>query len=201
MAFLGHPSEPWGIEDFGKDLVSLLDHLELGPVHFCGLSLGGMTGLWLGQESPGLVEKLVLANCSAVIEDPALLRGRMKVIAREGLESIAENVLERWFTPGFASLNPERIQEFESMVLRTPAEGYLATCDMLCEFDLRPRLGRIDIAALVITGTHDLASPKAWGEAVAAGIPSAELLQLEAAHLSNVEAAGAFNDAILEFLS
>ena len=194
------PGETWTIADFGQDCLDLLDFLGLERVFFCGLSLGGMVGLWLGQEAPERVEKLVLANCSAKIEDPSLLRGRMELIQREGLDSIAENVIERWFTSDFRAENPDLTARIREMLLQTPNATYIATCGALCEMDLTPKLSQIETQSLVIYGKHDLATPPAWSQAFAAKIPNAKLLELDSAHLSNIEAAEAFNQAIADFL-
>lgn len=195
------PPGPWSIADFGRDLLDLLDRLDLERVHFCGLSLGGMVGLWLGQEAPERVEKLVLCNCCAKIEDPSLLRGRMKQIEREGLGSIAENVLERWLTADFRAANPEKTAGIREMFLATPPKAYTETCGALCEMDLTPKLGEIQAPSLVIYGRHDLATPPAWSKAFASEMPDARLLELDSAHLSNVEAADGFNEAVAGFLS
>lgn len=196
----GLPEAPWTMDDFGRDVLELLDGLRLDRVHFCGLSLGGMVGLWLGQKAADRIGKLVLSSCSAAIEDPSLLRGRMTVIEREGLAAIVENVLDRWFTPEFRAANPDRVAPIRQMILATSAEGYLRTCETLCGFDLRPGLGGIRAASLAILGRRDLATPPDWTRAFVENMPDCRLVELDAAHLSNVEAAEAFNRAVTEFI-
>jgi 3-oxoadipate enol-lactonase len=195
------PAAPWTMDDFGHDVVALLDHLELDRVHFCGVSLGGIVGLWLGQQAPERIERLVLCNCSAVIENPALLRDRMAHIEREGLAGIANDVMERWLTPAFHSAHPGVVERLREGVLRTSAVGYLRTCEALCNFDLRLRLASMRMDCLVVLGQHDRATPPAWTRAFAREISRHQLIELNSAHLANVEAADAFNRAVLEFLS
>ena len=195
----GAPPSPWRIDDFGNDVIRLLDELKLERVRFCGISLGGMVGMWLAQRAPDRLDRLVIANTSAFTENPALLRGRMELIEREGLESIVENVLERWFTSGFRAKNSETVEIFRKQLLATPAASYLATSAAICELDLRPGLAGISTPMLVITGDNDQATPPAWGEAIAAATPGSKLRNLDAAHLSNVEAAEAFDAAVHEF--
>jgi 3-oxoadipate enol-lactonase len=194
------PGAPWTIADFGRDVISLLDELRLERVHFCGLSLGGIVGLWLGQNAPERVEKLALCNCSAVIENTDLLRGRMGLIAREGLGAIVENVLDRWLTADFRAANPGTADGIRDLILATPADGYLRACEALCTFDLRPGLSSISTPSLAIYGRHDVATPPAWTRAFAEAMPDCRIVELFSAHLSNVEAAAEFNRVLGDFL-
>lgn len=187
------PAPPWTIADFGRDLISLLDELSLDRVHYCGLSLGGIVGLWLGQNAPDRVRRLALCNCSAAIENIDLLRGRMALIKREGLGAIVENVLDRWFTAPFRAANPDIAEKIRDMVISTPSEGYLRSCEALCSFDLRPGLATIAAPSIAVFGRHDLATPPAWTRAFAEAMPDCRLVELDSAHLSNVEAAAEFN--------
>lgn len=196
-----HPPGEWTIADFGQDLIELLDFLELDRVSLCGLSLGGMVGLWMGQEASERVEKLVVANCSARIEDPTLLRSRTEQIRKDGLESIAENVLDRWFTVAFRASNRETVEEIRQMLSQTTTEGYAATCEALCEMDLMDGLDRIQTPSLIIYGKHDHATPPEWTHQFAKQMPSAQMVELESAHLSNREDPEGFNAAVLDFLS
>ncbi len=188
------PDGPWTIDDFGRDAINLLDELGLERVRFVGLSLGGIVGLWLGQEAPERVEQLVLSSCSATIENPALLRGRLAQIREKGIASIENSVLDRWFTDEFEHREP-----FREMLLGTPAEGYARTCEMLCEFDLRPGLTSIPTPALVTLGLSDAATPPDWTRAMAAELPNARLEEFSAAHMLNAECADGFNRLVLEF--
>ncbi len=190
--------ERWSIEDFACDLLALLDALGLERVGFCGLSLGGMVGLWLAQQHPDRLEWLVAANTAAYTEDPSLLEGRMEQIRQWGLESIADNVVERWFTAQFRASEGTTVDRFREMLCATPREAYLATSAAVCELDLRTGLSGIDLPTLVITGNADRATPPAWGQAIAQAVPLAGYRELPAAHLSNVEAAEAFTDTVLE---
>lgn len=194
------PEGEWTIDDFGNDVLGLLDSLKLERIHFCGVSLGGMVGLWLAARAPERIDRLIVANTSAYTEDPALLRGRMKQIAAEGLGAAVDGVLDRWFTSAFHESHPEVIRKFRGMVLATSDRSYIAGSAAVCAVDLRGDLPKITAPVLVITGRWDRATPPGWGRAIAAAIPGAEFRELEAAHLSNVEAAGAFDAAAKAFL-
>jgi 3-oxoadipate enol-lactonase len=195
------PATPATIEDFGADALALLDELDLEKVSFCGLSLGGMTGLWLGARSPGRLQRMVICSAAARIEDPTLLRGRIAAIRRDGLEAISDSVLAGWFTPGFRSGQPGRVAWARRMLLATQPEAYASTAETVCALDLRGELPRIAVPVLVLYGAEDTATPPAWNRAVQETITGAVARRLAAAHLANVEDPGAFSAAVLGFLA
>ena len=195
------PPAPWTIGDFGRDLLGLLDALGIGRFRYCGLSMGGIVGLWLGQNAPGRVERLALCNCSASIENPEPLRVRSEAVRREGLASIVESVLGRWFTDGYRSSRPETVEGIRKLLLDASPEGYARTCEALCDVDLRAGLAEIGVPALAVFGRHDLSTPPEWTRAFAEAMPDCRLVGLDSAHLSNVEAAGEFNRVVGEFLA
>ncbi len=194
------PAGPYTIEQFGRDLIELLDHLRLAQVHFCGLSLGAMVGLWLAQNAPQRLGKLVVSNTAANIESTTLLAERVQKIQIDGLKSVADNVLARWFSDGFRADHPDVVRRSYRMLLKTSSEAYVATSQAVCQCDLRMRLQEIRTPTLVITGHYDLATPETWGKALVASISDARHVSLDAAHLSNVEAPAQYNRAVLEFL-
>ncbi|MEM7012446.1 MAG: 3-oxoadipate enol-lactonase [Verrucomicrobiota bacterium] len=196
----GLPAAPWTIDDFGADVLEILDSLGLERVHFCGLSLGGMVGIWLAQNAPDRIDRLVIANTAAKIEDTTLLRNRIDLVKRDGLAAIVENVLDHWFTPAFRAENSVIIDSARSMILDTPTEAYAAASAAVCDLDLCARLSEIETSTLIICGKNDLATPPAWSESIAEEIPNQQLLTLDAAHLSNIEAAEEFNRAVRDFL-
>lgn len=195
------PDEPYRIEQFGRELIALLDQLALERVSFCGLSLGGMIGLWLGQNADDRIEKLVLCNTAAKIEDTTLLESRMKLIRDQGMEAIADDVIAKWFSPAFCGQNRDAVEVARRMLLSTSAIGYANTSAAVCQLDLRARLNEIRCPTLVVAGAHDLATPLAWNQAVADAIPQARIATLPAAHLSNIEASDEFNRVVAEFLA
>lgn len=187
------------IADLGADVLALMDELALDRVAFCGLSLGGMVGLWLCAHAPGRFTRLITSSAGARIEDTTLLRGRIATIRLQGLQSIADSVLSGWFTPGYRARNPQRVEWAREMLLSTRAESYAATAETVCEADLRQELTRISLPVLVIYGADDKATPPAWNRAVQEGIDGAVGQRLPAAHLVNVEAADAFSASVQGF--
>ena len=191
---------PCTMEDLGRDALSLLDALGLDRVHFCGLSQGGMVGMWLGSHAPDRIGKLVLCNTAAHMETPAGWNARMEIVRRSGMEAISEGVLERWFTAGFRARRPEVVESARRMLLASPPVGYLASCAAIRDVDERAGLPSIKAETLVIAGRSDAATPPAQGRAIAAAIPGARLVELDAAHLSNLEVPDEFGAAVLGFL-
>lgn len=192
---------PADIADFGADVLALLDELALDQVSFCGLSLGGMVGLWLGAHAADRFTRLVISNTAARIEDPTLLRGRIAKIRRDGLEAIADSVMAGWFTLGYRRREPQRVGWARRMLLSTQAESYAATAETVCGLDLRQELPRIALPVLVLYGADDEATPPAWNRGIQERIAGATGRCLPAAHLANVEAADAYNAGVLEFLA
>jgi 3-oxoadipate enol-lactonase/4-carboxymuconolactone decarboxylase len=191
---------PYTIETLARDVVALLDALKIARVHFCGLSLGGMVGMWLGASAPDRVEKLILANTSAQLGPPENWNSRITAVRQSGMQSISDAVLGRWFTPAFREAAPQSVSAIRQTLVSTPPEGYCSCCAAIRDMDLRSALPTIHAPTLVINGTHDPATPPAMGQQIAAAIPGAVVTELPAAHLSNIEAADGFNAALREFL-
>ena len=195
------PPGPYTIDVLGRDVVALLDHLGIARAAFCGLSLGGMTGMWLGVHAPQRITRLALANTSACMDAPAAMDERIAAVTAGGVAAIASAVLGRWFTPAFAEREPARVAAVKAMLESSPAAGYVACCHAIRAMDQSADVARIAAPTLVVAGTHDTSTPPAAGRFLAGRIPGARYLELPAAHLSNVEAADAFNAALTTFLS
>ena len=189
------------IDLLGEDAVAVLDAAGVDRADFVGISLGGLTGMWLGIHAPARVGKLVLANTGAKIGTPDTWNQRINAVQTEGLAPIADSVLARWFTPGFAASEPDVVATIRHTLVTTSPAGYIACCEALREADLRNEIAAIQSPVLVVTGTHDLSTPPALGEFVRTRIEGARLVELPAAHISNVEQAAAFNTAMLDFFS
>ncbi len=192
---------PYTIERLGRDVVALLDRLTVERAHFCGLSMGGMTGMWLAVHAPDRLDKLVLANTAAHIGPPELWKARIESVRAGGLRAIAQAVIERWFTPAFRDRAPQIVGAARRMLERAPPEGYVACCAAIRDTDLRETVAAIRATTLVLAGAHDAATPAAGARVLAERIPGAHYVELDAAHLSNIEAAAPFNETLLSFLA
>jgi 3-oxoadipate enol-lactonase len=195
------PPGPYAIDDLGRDVLSLLDQLEIEHASFCGLSIGGMVGMWLASEAPERVERLVLC-CTSARFFPADDWGARAETAREqGVDAIAEAVLERWFTLDFRTSHPDVVEWSGRMLRETPAEGYAGCCEAIRDADLRSRLGEVRAPTLVIAGADDPAAPPDQAELIQDSIPDARLVVIEqAAHLANVEQPEKITQAVLDHL-
>ena len=192
---------PYTAAQLGRDVMGLLDALAVPSAHFCGLSLGGVTGMWLGVNAPERVGKLVLCNTAAKIGTPELWNARIAAVRQGGMGAIVDAVLGRWFTPQFAAQSAAGIAAVRESILRTPAEGYIGCCAAVRDMDLREAIAAIRAPTLVIAGAQDLATPAADGRLVAEQIPGARFVELPAAHLSNIESAAAFTSALTHHLA
>jgi len=189
------------IEQLAKDVIALLDALDLGCVHFCGLSMGGMIGMWLGINAPERLSKLVLCNTAAKIGTSEFWNARIDAVQKNGMKSVASAVVERWFSPAFREMAPATVSSTLKMLEEANPDGYAACCAAVRDFDFREQLRNIHIPALVIAGTHDPATPPADGRFLAHQIPGARYAELNAAHLSNIEEQDQFNREIAAFLN
>ncbi len=189
------------IEQLGRDVLGLLDTLRLERVHFCGLSMGGMIGIWLGIHAPERLQHLVLCNTAVRIGTKEIWDSRIATVRRDGMRPIAEAVIERWFTPEFRASFAEKVANAQRMIENSPVQGYAACCAAIRDVDQRDEVARIQTPTLVIYGKRDPVIPIADARFVADQIPASERLELAAAHLSNVEQVGAFNEAVRNFIS
>ena len=196
----GVPQGPYSMERLGRDVLAIIDALNIKKINWCGLSMGGMVGQWLGANAPDRVEKLVLSNCTDYYADKAPWNDRIKTVTEKGLAYIVSGNMERWFTKDFRDKNPEAIARFTSMFLKTKLEGYVACGAAVRDMDHRALLPKIKAPVLIIAGRQDPATTLAMAESMQARIPGAKLAVLEAAHISNVEQPRAYIDTVLNFL-
>jgi 3-oxoadipate enol-lactonase len=191
---------PYTIETLGRDVVGLLDALQIPTAHYCGLSVGGLIGQWLGINASKRFKSLTLCNTAARIGTTDGWNTRIAAINEGGIAPVANAVVSRWFTEDFAKRAPAEVEVARQMLLHSSPEGYVATCTALRDEDLREAISHVSLPILVISGTHDAATTPADGRFVAEKIPGAQYLELNAAHLSNMEAAEPFTAALLKFL-
>ncbi|HYG45093.1 MAG TPA: 3-oxoadipate enol-lactonase [Bordetella sp.] len=199
----GKSSVPAGEYSFAQlagDVAGLLDHLDIARADFCGLSMGGPTGLQLALDHPQRVRKLVLCNTAARIGSVDSWSTRIATVAQDGLENMAPAVVERWLSPAYRAAEPGLTQVLVDMLRRTSNEGYSANCAALRDADLRGRLGEIKAPTLVIAGTQDPAATPQDGRDLAAGIAGARYVELDTSHISNWEQPEAYTRAVADFL-
>lgn len=189
----------YSLDRLGRDVLELADALGLDQFAFCGLSLGGMTGQWLGVRAAERLTRLVIANSAPFMGPPQGWDDRIATVRSYGMAAIAPAVLDRWFTPDFRADHAAIALVLEPL-LATDPQGYAGCCAAIRDMDMRPVLELIRVPTMVIGGLNDPATPPAQTSALVEGIAQARCVMLNAAHLSNLEQPGAFTDALLDHL-
>jgi 3-oxoadipate enol-lactonase len=195
------PPGPYTMERLGRDVLGVLDSLGLETIDWCGLSMGGMVGQWLGANAPERVRRLVLANTACYYPAKDAWNERIAAVHESGLAPVLDSMMARWFTPGFIAREPATIARMKEMMLATPVAGYIANSEAVRDMDHREILPRITVPTLLIAGRQDVATPLEGMEYIRARIPGAALVVLDAGHISNVEQANDFTAAVLDFLA
>lgn len=194
-------SSPYSIEQLAKDVLALADAMRFESFHFCGLSMGGQIGMWLAAHAPKRLNKVVLSSTAAKIGTPEMWNTRIATVLREGMKDVASTAIERWFTVLFRAKNPSTVRKIHRILEDTSPEGYAACCSGLRDFDFREKLVNLRTPTLIISGTHDPATTPADGQFLANHIAGARYVELNGAHLCNIEDADAFTREVCAFLN
>ena len=196
------PKPPYSVTgDLVPDLLALADSLSIDRFHLCGLSVGGMIGMALALQAPQRLHKVVLSNTAVKIGTLESWNTRIETVRSKGMKEIAPITRDRWFTTQFQSASPEAVAKIIRVVESLDPEGYVGGCCAVRDFDFRSKISAIRVPTLVISGTHDPAATTADGHVLAENIPGANYVELNASHLSNIEAADGYTSAVLDFLA
>ncbi len=195
------PPGPYSMAELARDAIELLDEVGAARASWCGVSLGGMVGMWLGANAPDRLDALVLACTAAQVGAPDAYRERAGFVREQGLEPVADAVVGRWFTAETFRERPELPERFREILLDTSVEGYAGCCEALAGWDFRDRLAGVSVPTLVVATSEDEATPKPDTDLLAERIPGARLVTIEgAAHLGNLERPAEFAEAALRHL-
>jgi 3-oxoadipate enol-lactonase/4-carboxymuconolactone decarboxylase len=195
------PSGEYSIEILARDALALADALAIPQFAWCGLSLGGMIGPWLGAHAGDRLTALVLANTSARFPDPDLMEARRCTALERGMAPLEESVMGRYFSPERVNANPPEVALRRRVLLATDPVGYAGCCAALRDMDQVSLLDAIRTPTLIVAGERDVSTPwKGHGELLAERIAGARAELLPAAHLSNLEVPHSFNAALARFL-
>jgi len=194
------PVPPYSIEQLGEDLLKLFEKLSIENCYLCGLSLGGLVGLWLGIHAPQKIKALILANTAARIGTSEGWNARIAAVQSLGMTAIAQATPGRWFTHTYIQQHPEEMSQIANMIASTSPDGYIGCCGVLRDTDLLSELAAIEIPCLVITGNEDQATPPADGRTLHSRLRNSTYLELNASHLSAWEQSADFAGAILDFV-
>lgn len=191
---------PVDIARLGMDVIDLLDHLAIERAAFCGISMGGLTGQWLGVYAPQRLTHLLLANTAARIGTAEAWLARAAQVRKEGMGGVASASSSRWFTPGFVGRNPVVVARMINRLRELHPDGYASCCDALAKADLRDDIARITVPTLIVAGDADPVTTVADGMWMRQQISGARLETVAASHISNIEAKHEFNALLRAFL-
>ena len=192
-------TEGYTIELLGKDIINLMDELNIETAYFCGLSMGGLIGQYLGINHSNRFKKIVLSNTGAKIGNDERWNGRIEIIAKNGMQAIVEDTMERWFTEGFRKKNPQKVAETNDMFLRSDVQGYSNCCCAIRDADFRNQLQNMNVVTLVITGDEDPVTNVEQAEFLVKNIPNATFKVLHARHLAATELPKAYAQVLIDF--
>jgi 3-oxoadipate enol-lactonase len=195
------PAGAYSIDRLGRDVIELLDALGISRAHFCGLSLGGVIGQWLGIHAPDRIDRLILCNTSSFL-GPADQWDRQiaAVLQARDLSKTADMFLGNWFPPHMLIEKQSIIESFRAMVLATNPRGLAGCFAAIRDLDLRRTIALIPRPTLVIAGQYDTVTLASHSDLIAATVPGSKLVVLPAVHLSNIEYPEEFLSAVLTFL-
>lgn len=195
------PAGDYTLDRLGRDVTALMDVLHIDQAAFAGVSLGGVVGQWLGIEAPDRITALVLVATAAWLGPRDTWEQRIEQVRRDGVAELVEPTIERWLTPPFRERHPEAVDAVRRMLAETPPEGYAGCAAALRDSDLRGDIGAIRTPTLVIGGRSDPTATPERVKALADGVPGAECLMLDAAHMACIEQADACARAMARFLA
>ena len=195
------PSGPYTLQQLGEDVIHLLDHLQVKKACFCGISMGGITGQWLAIHYPERFSHVVIANTAAKIGQEQAWLDRAQLVRKQGLGPIATTAASRWFTDPFIQSHPAIVNNLCNDLSAGSADGYANCCEALAKADVRNRLKDIHLPVLIIAGTQDPVTTVADGQFMQQQIADAQLVEISASHISNIEQVDAFNQAVFSFIT
>jgi len=195
------PPGPYTLDDLGADVIALLDRLGIARAHVAGVSLGGMTTMWLATNAPERVDRIVLCCTSAKLGPPSMWQQRAALVREQGTAAVADAVVARWVTPAWAAAHPQEYRRLRDMIASTPAEGYAGCCAAIEVMDQEASIAAITAPTLVIAGAEDPSTPPDHGARIASRIPGARMAVIpHAMHLANIEQAPLVTKRIVDHL-
>ncbi|MCA1867961.1 3-oxoadipate enol-lactonase [Agrobacterium genomosp. 3] len=193
------PPAPYTLAELGGDILALLDALDIDRANFCGISLGGLTGQWLGINAADRLDRIVLCATAARIGSAESWNARIATVKEKGLSVLREATLERWFTPRFYRAEQENVDLLLKSFICTAEEGYIGCCSALASADFHSELGVISHRVLCISGEDDPVCPPSDLQQIAAKVQNGQHSTLPGKHIVNVESGKSFNKVVRDF--
>lgn len=189
------------MEQLARDALAVLDACGIARAHLCGLSIGGMTAMQVATLWPDRVLKAALCSTSPYMPSRESWNTRIETVRKQGVAPLIDGILQRWLTPPYRIANPDQVERIRAMLLTAKPQGYAACCAAIRDMDQRQSIKTITAKTLVVGGTEDPGTTPADHALIAASIPGAQLVMLEAAHLLQIERQAEFTDTLLQFLA
>jgi 3-oxoadipate enol-lactonase len=194
------PAGEYTLDELGADALSVLDAAGVERAAVCGVSIGGLTAMWLAAHAPERVRSLVPISTALKIGVRETWEERIRQVRAGGTAAVADGAMGRWFTERFRREHPDLVAWCRAMVAGCPPDGYAGCCAVLRDADLHAVAPRILAPTLVIAGRQDPVTPPADAHDIADHIAGARLMTLDASHICTVERADELTAAVLAFL-
>lgn len=193
------PPAPYSMGALVRDAAALLDHLAISDCAFVGLSIGGMIAQGLAIKRLDLVRVMVLSNTAAKIGLASMWDDRIAAVRRDGIASIADSVMERWFSRDYRSQTD--ISRWRDMLIAQPLEGYIGAMAAISGTDFYTPTSGLRLPTLAIAGSEDASTPPDLVRETADLIPGSKFhLIRRSGHLPCVDQPEAFASALGAFL-
>jgi 3-oxoadipate enol-lactonase len=189
------------MEQLARDALAVLDACGIARAHLCGLSIGGMTAMQIATLSPDRVLKIALCSTSPYMGPPDTWNARIETVRKNGVAPLIDGILQRWLTTPYREAHPEQVERIRAMLLSVKPQGYAACAAAIRDMDQRQAIKSITAKTLVVGGTQDPGTTPADHALIAASIPGAQLVMLDAAHLLHIERQQEFTETLLQFLA
>jgi 3-oxoadipate enol-lactonase len=189
------------MEQLARDALAVLDSCGIARAHLCGLSIGGMTAMQIATLWPDRVLKIALCSTTPYMSSQTNWNERIAAVRAQGVAPLIDGILQRWLTTPYRMAHPETVERIRAMLLTVKPQGYAACAAAIRDMDQRQSIKTITAKTLVIGGTQDPGTTPADHALIAASIPGAQLVMLEAAHLLHIERRAEFIEALLQFLA
>jgi len=197
------PVGPYTMARLADDVVALMDALDIGQAHFCGVSVGGMVAQTLGVRYPERLLSLTLVdtNHHTPLGAHPMWANRIGLVEAHGMAGTVASTLERWLTAPYRETHPDVVERIRQMLMGTPVRGYVGVAQAIEAFDLADAITRIHCPTLVVVGEKDEGAPVSMAQSIAEKIHGARLEVLpDAAHLSFIEQPERFHAIFDAFL-
>ena len=191
---------PYTIAMLGQDVIDLLDALQIEKVYFCGLSMGGLIGQYLGIHHPERLHKLILSNTDSKIGTVEGWNERIALLEKEGMAALVDATMQKWFTEAFHKTNPSRVAEMKQIFSANNITGYTGCCSAIGAADFREDIKNISVETLIITGDADEVTNVAQAKNMQATIPNAKLKVFKARHLPSTELPVSYAETLINFI-